>query len=118
MDKYTIYCTPEQTRKALELGAPIDYCLNQFDIDKSVCIGCIKNTYTKQYAILPTAEQMIGWLEEQGIKDIEIGYYNVCKYWHYNVLNNNIMSKEIASRKEATLAAIDAALEYLTNNKK
>lgn len=23
MEKYTAYCTPEQTKKALELGAPI-----------------------------------------------------------------------------------------------
>lgn len=24
MNRYTIYCTPEQTKKALELGAPIE----------------------------------------------------------------------------------------------
>lgn len=66
---------------------------------------------------IPTAEQMIGWLEEQGFyfyifKDYcwngEVQYGN---NWYYSI-------DDVNSRKEATIAAIDAALEYLSNNKK
>lgn len=109
MNRYTIYCTEEQTRKALELGAPIladtheikftDLNGVPFDVDRIV---------------IPTAEEMIGWLNEQGIATDVVfipetkTYKAYCKYKCYISTN----------RKEATLAAIDKALEYLTNNKK
>ena len=53
MEKYTIYCTEAQTKKALELGAPI-----QTIKKPQYSVGLIAKV---------TAEQMIGWLEEQGI---------------------------------------------------
>lgn len=62
MNKYTIYCTPEQTKKALELGAPIKECGYYFKKQ----IGCNTISDTDLH-IIPTAEQMIGWLEENGI---------------------------------------------------
>lgn len=111
MRKYIIYCTTEQTKKACELGAPITKII----LDKE--------SGTKYF--IPTAEQMIGWLEEQDeISDISILYLQHREKWIYqvyvfdggyiDVLNDNYFS----NRKEATLAAIDVALEYLTNNKK
>lgn len=98
MSNYSLYCTEAQTKKAHELGAP----LNTWGFAREL--------------VIPTAEQMVNWLEEQGfsfyiLKDYlwreEVQYgYN----WYHNKGN-------LVSRKEATLAAIDAALEYLSNNK-
>ena len=48
MDRYTIYCTEEQTKKALELGAPIES-----EYIELIC---------KSFLIYPTAEQMIGFI--------------------------------------------------------
>lgn len=114
MNRYTIYCTSEQTKKALELGAPIDYCLNQFDIDDSVFIGYVKNSRARQYAVLPTAEQIIGWLEEQHPID-HIDVYKQATTWNSVVYMSTLerRSKKGTSRQEAILAAIDVALEYL-----
>lgn len=65
----------------------------------------------------PTAEQMIGWLEEQGL-NINISYNSfddvkiiVTECSCYKEIANIKWSK---SRKGATIAAIDAALDYLT----
>ena len=95
MEKYSIFCTQEQTKKALELGAPITH--NGLD-----------NTPLK----IPTAEEMIGWLEEQGFF-IRISS-NGCMVLKGFEAILNLSSKP---RKEATIAAIDAALEYLSNKK-
>lgn len=64
MNKYTIYCTAEQTRKALELGAPIERGHESsryfnfgvptfYDGNDEVCR--VKNSII----FIPTAEQMI-----------------------------------------------------------
>lgn len=106
MEQYTIFCTPEQTRKALELGAPIE------ELEYNCQQGWI---YEKV-----TAEQMIGWLEEQGIAIIlesimdgdGIGYCWIAHTFNYNE-DMCMKDDKMLSRKEATLAAIDAALEYL-----
>lgn len=103
MERYTIYCTEEQTKKALELGAPIEkicYALNEHWQDKT-----------------PTAEQMIGWLEEQGIT---VEMVKCETHWFartYSDENTNFNKGRFFSRKEATLAAIDAALDYLSKLK-
>lgn len=133
MIQYTIYCTPEQTRQAFELGAPIDIfgygdlgdaedkilklnnqCIIEREDDNSVTVS-----------FLPTAEQMLNWLEEQGVKCFVLqdmyddNTYNIQinkelirtghSQYNYPLTHN--------SRKEATLSAIDAALEYLISNK-
>ena len=115
MEQYTIYCTEKQTNKALELGAPIEVDF-QFN-SKTVIIN------HKAY-IVPTAEQMIGWLEGQGLVSIDTirvihpidgrsWYgYKLRFPWgkeEYNEIKYN-------SRREATLAAIDAAFDYLSKN--
>lgn len=118
MEKYTIYCTSEQTRKALELGAPIEKdWIPEF-------------LFNNEYFSLknPTAEQMISWFEEQGFI-IEVSFrgldepnkqgnkvfiYHLFDYSEWEELNP--LSDLYKSRKEATLAAIDAALKYLCEN--
>lgn len=110
MNRYTIYCTESQTKKALGLGAPIEEFCGIFPT--ASINGIIYD--------IPTAEQMIGWLEEQAvIDDIEIYTYNA--EWKFEVfLTNGDYTKcnSFHSRKEATIAAIDATLKYLSNNKK
>lgn len=116
MNRYQIFCTPEQTKKALELGAPIKAATftRPGDGKKVVEIGEY-NLYS-----IPTAEQMIGWIEEQG-SITDIGIYLVFQ-WGYYIYNGKYCIKnnngKYLTRKEATLAAIDAALEYLSNNNK
>lgn len=90
---YTIRCTEEQTNKALELGAPIE---------------------------LPTAEQMIGWMEGQGILfDIDTEWNKSVLVYVWDCENKSLINHVFhGSRKETILAAIDAALGYLSNKKK
>lgn len=128
MNKYTIYCTESQTKKALKLGAPIKTevkCLH----------GHFSNGYIFEdgnlFVFKPTAEEMIGWLEEQEIL-VDINPINGLHF--YWMLRTKELDKgsgkymwecqyttperdlEYNSRKEATLAAIDIALEYLIKN--
>ena len=126
---YTIYCTEEQIKKAfVELDAPLKQVFYNVQFDETlkeyhlIRIGC------KLYEI-PIAEQMIGWLEEQDIIR-EVNVYRSANYegWYYSISGANkqyisINGHAIASigkhdsRKEATLAAIDAALDYLKSMK-
>lgn len=112
MDRYTIFCTEEQTKKALALGAPIEEC--SYSINPHVTLGGCR------CLIIPTAEQMIGWLEQNArISDIDI-YRSGSTYWAFFVTKfcGIIESKkEYFTREEATLAAIDAALDYLAKIK-
>lgn len=122
MEQFEIRCTPQQTQKALQLGAPI-IKVDTFDkrliYGSNMCYPLTEADYP--YAIypyaIPTAEEMIGWLEEQNniIITIEIG----TDCWHSRVSNPEIYIKRInkPTRKKATLAAIDAALDYLSNKK-
>lgn len=126
MNGYSIYCTPEQTKKAFELGVPIN------------TIGCtrgeipllddyvelvVMDDNTSIISEIPTAEQMIGWLKEQEIT-IHIFPFAEDKTFVWIIrfscegIKRNMCSDIYNSRKEATLAAIDAVLKYLTNNKK
>lgn len=121
MNRYTIYCTIEQTRKALELGAPIEfeqtfrYNWKNGKREPYPDIAVDKNG--EPIFILPTIEQMIGWLEEKGFR-FEVEYCTMyCMMVH---INNTYICNPICanSRKEVTLATIDVALNYLMNNKK
>ena len=117
MEQYTIYCTKKQTNKALELGAPIEVDF-QFN-SKTVIIN-------KKAYIVPTAEQMIGWLERQGLVIIDtfsvtdliddLSWYSYRLRFPWQKEKYNEIKYD--SRKEATLAAIDAALDYLSKNNK
>lgn len=111
MDNYTIYCTEEQTRKALGLGAPIS---------KGPMIDIIRNEIGKHCFLqgsdaywFPTAEQMLGWLEKQGLDFyITTRGCSVVSYLDYG----SIFEEHDVDRKTSTLKAIDAALDYLADN--
>lgn len=112
MYQYTIYCTEEQTKKALELSAPIEVSQR---IEKVVNRKYFSDLSDFTFTIIPTAEQMLGWLEVQGFHfDFEYMTMTCCMVqYNHEYINNPICG----TRKEATLAGIDAALEYLTNKK-
>lgn len=104
MKEFTIRCTLEQTKRALALGAPIE-------------IECFSTTTEDHwYEVVPTTEQMIGWLRSQGFRfkieelsDTVVAYRATFGYWYKCGQRNN--------PKGATHAVIDAALKYLENMK-
>lgn len=125
MNEFTIYCTREQTKKALKLGAPID-SVNHYTAPNHPSFVDILHKGNAWF--LPTAEQMCGWLRSKGIvargncyskvnKDLDIPDWQVLDYneeksrWHEKFFGH------ADSYEAATLAAIDAALDYLTNKK-
>lgn len=128
MPDYTLYCTEEQTKKALELGAPIYYHKNAY-VGNST-----PHFYIGEYGnhengwilyLIPTAEQMIGWLEDniRGVITISKNWHQGCMKFDWVIFDDfeTIIEGSIVfynSRKEATISAIDAALEYLFVNKK
>lgn len=116
MIRYSIALTDEQTKRAYRLGAPIElYCTSEwtFHLPKLVCNDGIERHFTT-----PTAEMMIGWLNTFDLNvsvfgsELRGGFYSC---FHYGICVKEILAdkKKFVSRKEATLAAIDAALEYL-----
>lgn len=106
MNQFSIYCTEEQTKKALNLGAPIITSNSPF----MVCCTLDNNGY----AVIPTVEQMIGWLDEvlPEIYNIAIEYKIEKRKWVY-FIGWRESEPIYNSRSEATLAAIDAAIRYL-----
>lgn len=119
MNKYTIYCTESQTKKAIELGAQIlrigqvtNTCTNYCKLFNTIVIDDI-------WYHIPTAEEMMGWLED--IHNISMNVYKVFNEYDYNInYNENLKTIQVSgfpSRKSATLSAINEALKYLTNKK-
>lgn len=139
MSDYTLFCTPEQTRKALELGAPIKEAMSRYNAwnalqriksgketyeeyaNKGVAI--INGKYVVKALTIPTAEQMLGFFRSKNIhiviqKDVVddwSAYGHEIAPVEFTVFDRLTGYK---SYKEATLAAIDAALEYLIRNNK
>lgn len=114
MNIYSIFCTEEQIKKALKLGAPIETY-------KPIIINSkAGGSFTTPTIETVTAEQMIGWLEQNPrISDFDI-YRSGSTYWAFFVTKfcGLIKSKKkYFSRKEATLAAIDEALDFLVKAK-
>ena len=115
MNRYTLYCTEGQTKKALELGAPIKVTKRLAPLVNRKYITDLNN-YTA--TIIPTAEQMILWLDEQKINvHINMCMNGECS-WYIVVPDYYVSSVYTCiSRKEAILVAIDAALDYLSKKK-
>lgn len=120
INEYTIRCTVEQAKKALELGASIEFeqtIIHDWSTGKPVPYPDIAiDKDGEPILIKPTSEQMIGWLETKGFR-FEVEYCTMyCMMVH---INDTYICNPICaySRPEATLAAIDAALDYLSNNK-
>lgn len=117
MNDYTIHCTEAQTKRALELGAPIEYAKVVDTINgNSIRIP----EETGEFCLIPTAEQMVCWMEDGLLEEVHIEQ-DIDGLWNYTIYKNGNdlfgISNLYPSRKEATLAAIDAALEYLENLK-
>ena len=109
IDKYTIYCTAEQTKKALELGAPIKSFENITTASANEGYYLDGTTLVK----LPTAEQMCGWLRRKGFQIRAEEYDDYCVgrvFYHYKLI---CAAGGYGTYEEATLAAIDVALNYL-----
>lgn len=91
---YTLYCTEAQTRKALELGAPI-MTFGYPDLEDAKEEILKMNRQAELYQTenggimvgqIPTAEQMIGWLEDkQGISLSILYGYDVCEKWAFDL---------------------------------
>lgn len=132
MKQYIIYCTHEQTKKALELGAPIEESIDYNTDGHLVTTGYMLNGDVNDKnldgfgwantLLIPTAEQMIGFLEDKYNLQFLTGSDadGILFFQVFDVATEDRISGVFgkSSRKEATLAAIDAALEYLTNNNK
>lgn len=132
MNDYTIYCTEVQTKKALELGAPIEQTPMLDILRNEIGKRCfLSDNYSLYY--FPTTEQMIGWLEGNGIF-IEINSHRpdrIIADWRKSLYTFSVVDKfmvickhcgysgieHFPSRKDATIAAIDNALDYLISKK-
>ena len=104
MEEFTIYCTEEQTKKALELGALI---INGKYYHKICKIGEV------EYAT-PTAEQMLGWFRSKGLR-FKIAEYTNSTFWQYHIESSFKCGSELCYR-DAVLSLIDAALDYIADN--
>lgn len=123
MDKYQIPCTEEQAQKALELGAPIKHKTRTY----YVCLqpsSVLEDEITEETdeLIIPTTDQMIGWLNDQNIAIDLHTYFTVDndKISHYGFTVSDltrISNGNFLTREEATLEAIDVALSYLIERK-
>lgn len=121
MERYTIYCTEEQARKALELGVPIEFeveCpVNLETLERSPYPDIKMGKDGEPILIIPTAEQTIGWLRTKGFKFVlsdEIDGNEGNNWWV--AINDKLITQGCSDNKE--LAAIDAALDWLRNNNK
>lgn len=116
LSDYSIYCTESQAKKALELGAPILSFHNAL-VRKDVPHYYVGKVCSQSWDVfvLPTAEQMFLWLEEQGdIKSIAVDESDEWQFVIWGADGFPIWCNTgYKSRKEATLASIDAALEHI-----
>lgn len=131
---YKISCTSEQIKKAYSLGAPL-MTFGYEDLgdikDKVLKLnGQVELESTESGGILvaqvPTAEQMIGWLESE--MGAELDVYRVFDLvlertikefeWSFWVGGFYDCSNTVfKSRTDATLDAIDHVLDYLISKK-
>ena len=77
MSDYTIYCTREQTERAYKFRARIVKMVEEFNAIPSCYVDKSNNLYE-----IPTAEQMIGWLEDKRI-DCFVEKNSI---WKYHIL--------------------------------
>lgn len=136
LKEYSIYCTDEQTKRAIKLGVNLQeiddessYCLFREDAFYIVPItNCTRDIYIK-----PTVEQMLGWLrEEKGLHIDTTWSYNqntgdeyTSLIWRQYAgimmcLENELMIeiKPEKTYKESVLKCIDRALYELERKQK
>lgn len=118
MQDYELRCTAEQTRRAYELGAPLEeQCIGNNNVDLDSI--SVSNGYGGSiYLIIPTTQQMMGWLREQGV-NAYAAFEGVNMYLPICFVGDSVYQEDIAQYliykkpEQAELAAIDAALDYL-----
>lgn len=106
MERYTIYCTKDQTRKAFKLGAPLQYG------DQGKEVVYIED---EGYMKIPTAGQMCGWLEEQYI-DCFVGKQTYARFVATVCVNEGLISwasLKVVVNMSRSLYNITAALQEL-----
>lgn len=120
MNRYAIYCTKEQTKKAIELGAQPEIIDSQERVEKdherirdnygihsyeyrNATYYLVEVRYKNSPNIvvvnqvaykLPTAEEMIGWLEDKGV------YIDITNC--YDVIQNYTISSVVFNPKGYT----------------
>lgn len=110
MNRYTTHCTEEQTKKALELGAPVKKITFARPMDGQEIVILDGDFY-----LVPTAEQMIGWLRS---KNIEFHFDDETNYWSIERdIENAKPFKWYNYSDKKELDAIDAALGELSKEK-
>lgn len=103
-----------QTIKALELGAPITTKI-PIECDYELANGELVYPKNIELFNIPTAEEMIGWLRS---KNIQFHFDDETNYWNIGDANDDLtLFRWCGYSDNKELAAIDAALEYLSNNK-
>ena len=140
MEEFTIYCTPEQTRQALKLGATIKTAMSKynatianknceqgkesFDEYQKKGIMFFSNGFSAMAYIIPTAEQMINWLRIKHkvfcnvIDEYSHGTKSSIYYIEVDKGYNNIFRSRHEwelSHDNAVMCVINLALEYLSN---
>lgn len=117
MNNYTIYCTEKQVRQAIELGAPVEYASNFNAYLPHRMIDFVGESGKMECAqfVIPSVGQMIGWLRAKGFKFIlsDVIDSDEGNNW-WVAINDKLITQGFNENKE--LGAIDAALEYLSNN--
>lgn len=120
---YTYYCTPTQTRKALKLGAPLKTFIH-IEPEFSMANGCLPYPEEIEMYEYPTTEWMIDWLEGQGLHFYAHKFRPIlCHDYKTSIAvwetknYNTLLHNDYFSSKEASFAAIDAALDYLIKTK-
>lgn len=103
MKEFEIRCTPQQTQKALQLGASIEMDSHTHGIPY------IQNG--TNFYLCPTAEEMIGFLRSKGIK---FHFDDETNYWNIGVDSGTLPLRWYGQSEDKELAAIDAALDYLS----
>lgn len=114
MEQFTIYCTKSQARKALELGAPL---LRRYIDNGQKCFYVDPEKEFPHPYLIPTAEEMIGWLRSKGFKFLLSDEPDIdgCHWFvGYGTDAESVSFGQNKDNKE--LAAIDAALNYLAEN--
>lgn len=125
MNKYTIWCTKEQAKRALALGAPlVEYSeeADNYGIPELFVPVCqTEETAVVDKVEIPTAEQLKGWmLEENGLlfliepDEYEPGVLHMVIH-DMHIVGFDIYGEVFGANdiKQATLDAIDGALGYL-----
>lgn len=108
---YTIYCTAEQTKLAMKLGAQIELRSEVYYPNGAA------------YPTNPTAEQMIGWLQSKGCYPYTMPLKRdgknviVARFLFYVDGGSTDTFCGFGEDNSVILNAIDTALTYLSNKK-